>query len=210
MGLDTPPLRQILEALLLIADAPVTEAQLAAAAETDTATVAAQLRTWQAELTESASGFDLRSTAEGWRLYTRRDYAPYVERMLLDGSRAKLTRAALETLAVIAYRQPVTRSRIAAVRGVNVDGVVRTLAARGLIVEAGTDEETGGLQYRTTELFLDRMGITSLAELPDITPLLPDIDIVDELSDDPEEDPRIPLSRRKRDTVEDVNDESGQ
>lgn len=210
MGLDTPPLRQILEALLLIADAPVTEAQLAAAAETDTATVAAQLRTWQAELTESASGFDLRSTAEGWRLYTRRNYAPYVERMLLDGSRAKLTRAALETLAVIAYRQPVTRSRIAAVRGVNVDGVVRTLAARGLIVEAGTDEETGGLQYRTTELFLDRMGITSLAELPDITPLLPDIDIVDELSDDPEEDPRIPLSRRKRDTVEDVNDESGQ
>lgn len=199
---DTTTLRSILEALLLVVDSPVTETRLADAAESDPATIAAELRTWQAELATSGSGMDLRATAEGWRLYTRRDYSRYVERLLLDGARSKLTRAALETLAVIAYRQPVTRARIAAVRGVNVDGVVRTLSARGLIVEAGTDDDTGGMQYRTTELFLERMGLGSLAELPDITPLLPDIDIVDELSDDPDDDPRIARSRRNRETVE--------
>lgn len=199
---DPVELRHVLEALLLVVDAPATESQLADAAQAPVAEVAATLRAWQSELDEAGSGMDLRASAEGWRLYTRREYADAVERLLLDGSRAKLTRAALETLAVIAYRQPVTRSRIAAVRGVNVDGVVRTLCARGLVVEAGTDPETGGLQYRTTELFLERMGISGLGELPDITPLLPDIDIVDELSDDPEEDPRIPLSRRGRGKVE--------
>jgi segregation and condensation protein B len=98
---------------------------------------------------------------------------------------------------VIAYRQPVTRSRIAAVRGVNVDGVMRTLVARGLTVECGTDPDTGGMLYRTTELFLERLGLTSLDELPDIAPLLPDVDLVDEMSDDPADDPRIPVGRRR-------------
>lgn len=199
---DRAELRHVLEALLLVVDAPATESQLASAAGAEIADVTAELRAWQAELDDAGSGMDLRASAEGWRLYTRREYADAVERLVLDGARSKLTRAALETLAVIAYRQPVTRSRIAAVRGVNVDGVVRTLCARGLVVEAGNDPETGGLMYRTTELFLERMGISGLGELPDITPLLPDIDIVDELSDDPDEDPRIPLSRRNRGTVE--------
>ena len=96
-------------------------------------------------------------------------------------SRRKLTRAALETLAVIAYRQPVTRSRVAAVRGVNVDGVIRTLVTRGLIEETGSDPDTGGILYRTTELFLERLGLSSLQDLPPIAPLLPEVDAIDDV-----------------------------
>lgn len=198
LGSDTSsPLRSRLEALLLVVDQPTAEGALAAAADSTPAEVAAELRGWRDDLTARGSGIDLRRTEEGWRLYTRREFAPYVERLLTDGTRSTLTRAALETLAVIAYRQPVTRSRVAAVRGVNVDGVMRTLVARGLAVECGTDPDTGGLLYRTTELFLERLGLTSLEELPDIAPLLPDVDLVDEMSDDPAEDPRIPLGRRR-------------
>lgn len=193
-----PPLRARLEALLLVVDQPVAEAALASAADSTPAQVEAELRAWRGDLTAVGSGMDLRRSGEGWRLYTRRELAPYVERLLTDGTRSTLTRAALETLAVIAYRQPVTRSRIAAVRGVNVDGVMRTLVARGLALECGTDADTGGMLYRTTELFLERLGLTSLDELPDIAPLLPDVDLVDEMSDDPAEDPRIPLGRRRK------------
>lgn len=194
---EGPPLRARLEALVLVVDQPTPESALAAAAESTAAEVEAELRAWRDELTAAGSGMDLRRSGDGWRLYTRRDLAPYVERLLTDGTRATLTRAALETLAVIAYRQPVTRSRVAAVRGVNVDGVMRTLVARGLAVECGTDADTGGILYRTTELFLERLGLTSLDELPDIAPLLPDVDLVDEMSDDPADDPRIPLGRRR-------------
>lgn len=202
-GPDAPPLRARLEALLLVVDQPTGEDALAAAAGSTPGEVDADLRAWRDELTAGGSGMDLRRTGEGWRLYTRRELAPYVERLLTDGTRSTLTRAALETLAVIAYRQPVTRSRVAAVRGVNVDGVMRTLAARGLIVECGSDSETGGILYRTTELFLERLGLASLDELPDIAPLLPDVDLVDEMSDDPADDPRIPLGRRRRDQAPD-------
>lgn len=198
-GPDVPeaPLRAVLEALLLVVDQPVAEEQLAGAAGVEAAAVSAELLAWRRELTDAGSGMDLRRSEEGWRLYTRRELAPFVERLLTDGSRSRLTRAALETLAVIAYRQPVTRSRVAAVRGVNVDGVMRTLVARGMVVECGTDTESGGLLYRTTELFLERLGIASLDELPDIAPLLPDVDLVDELSDDPADDPRVPVGRRR-------------
>jgi segregation and condensation protein B len=114
------------------------------------------------------------------RLYTRLAYAPAVEKYLRDGQRSRLTQAALETLAVIAYRQPVTRARVAAVRGVNVDGVVRTLLSRGLIAEVGTDPETGGSLFATTELFLEKMGLQTLAELPSLAPMLPDLDALDD------------------------------
>ena len=124
-------------------------------------------------------GIDLRRVGGGWRFYTRDTYAPYVERLLLDGQRAKLTRAALETLAVVAYRQPVTRARVAAVRGVNCDGVLRTLVTRGLIKEAGVDGATQGTLFRTTELFLERLGLTSVDDLPPLAPLLPDVDAID-------------------------------
>jgi segregation and condensation protein B len=111
--------------------------------------------------------------------------------MLLDGSRSKLTRAALETLAVVAYRQPVTRARVSAVRGVNVDAVIRTLLARGLVTEAGTDHDSGAVTFATTELFLERLGLSSLNDLPDIAPLLPDVDVIEDLSESLDSEPRF-------------------
>nr|WP_236808994.1 SMC-Scp complex subunit ScpB [Amycolatopsis albispora] len=174
-------LEAALEALLLVVDSPVSEESLAGALEQPVERVTAKLESMSTALTERASGIDLRRVGEGWRYFTRDTYAPYVEKLLMDGQRAKLTRAALETLAVIAYRQPVTRARVAAVRGVNVDGVIRTLLARGLVEETGTDAETGGNLYVTTELFLERLGLSSLADLPPIAPLLPEVDSIDDI-----------------------------
>ncbi len=170
-----------LESVLLVVDSPIAEDQLSSALEQPVKRVKEALRRISTRYTESGSGIDLRRAGDGWRFYTRDRYAPFVEKLLLDGQRAKLTRAALETLAVIAYRQPVTRARIAAVRGVNVDGVIRTLVARGLIEEIGTDSDTGGILYRTTELFLERLGLSSLADLPPIAPLLPEVDAIDDV-----------------------------
>jgi segregation and condensation protein B len=198
-GIDvaTPPeledseLGAALEALLLVVDTPVTVDQLAVATEQPSYRVAAKLAVMAEELTNRESGIDLREAGGGWRMYTRARFAPYVERLLLDGARAKLTRAALETLAVVAYRQPVTRARVSAVRGVNVDAVMRTLLARGLITEAGVDPDSGAVTFATTELFLERLGLTSLADLPDIAPLLPDVDVIDDLSETLGEEPRF-------------------
>lgn len=170
-----------LEALLLVVDSPVSEEALASAVEQPVERVTELLRTLAEDLKDRASGIDLRRIGDGWRFYTRDIFAPFVEKLLLDGHRSKLTRAALETLAVIAYRQPVTRARVAAVRGVNVDGVIRTLLARGLVEEVGTDAETGGNLYTTTELFLERLGLSSLADLPAIAPLLPEVDSIDDV-----------------------------
>jgi segregation and condensation protein B len=189
--LDPEELGSVLEALLLVVDTPVTVEALAAAIDQPVYRVAAKLEVLADELTERDSGIDLRRTSEGWRMYTRARFAPYVEKLLLDGARTKLTRAALETLAVVAYRQPVTRARVSAVRGVNVDAVMRTLLARGLITEAGTDEDTGAVTFATTELFLERLGLTSLTELPDIAPLLPDVDSIEDLSESLDSEPRF-------------------
>lgn len=178
-GLDEAGLRSALEALLLVVDAPAPAEVLATALDAPVGRVAAALGEWSAELTARASGMDLRRVGDGWRLHTRDTYAPQVEKLITDGSRSRLTRAALETLAVVAYRQPLTRARIAAVRGVNVDGVVRTLLARGLLAEAGTDPETHATLYTTTGLFLERLGLSSLADLPPLAPLLPEVDLID-------------------------------
>lgn len=189
--LDADELKRVLEALLLVIDTPVTADALAAATEQPVYRVAAKLQLMADELTGRDSGIDLRHTSEGWRMYTRARFAPYVEKLLLDGARTKLTRAALETLAVVAYRQPVTRARVSAVRGVKVDAVMRTLLARGLITEVGTDADTGAVTFATTELFLERLGLTSLSELPDIAPLLPDVDTIDDLSESLDSEPRF-------------------
>jgi segregation and condensation protein B len=181
----------VLEALLLVVDTPVTVQALAAVTEQPVHRIAAKLRLLADELTERDSGIDLREAGGGWRMYTRARFAPYVERLLLDGARSKLTRAALETLAVVAYRQPVTRARVSAVRGVNVDAVMRTLLARGLVTEAGADPDTGAATFATTELFLERLGLSSLADLPDIAPLLPDVDVIDDLSESLDSEPRF-------------------
>src|SRR5246127_2724219 len=189
--LEHAELGAVLEALLLVVDTPVTVEALAAATEQPAYRVAAKLRLMADDLTERDSGIDLREAGGGWRMYTRARFAPYVERLLLDGSRSKLTRAALETLAVVAYRQPVTRARVSAVRAVNVDAVIRTLIARGLITEAGTDPDTGAVTFATTELFLERLGLSSLADLPDIAPLLPAIDVIDDISESLHTEPRF-------------------
>nr|WP_254126566.1 SMC-Scp complex subunit ScpB [Amycolatopsis sp. CA-230715] len=174
-------LEAALEALLLVVDSPASEESLADALDQPVPRVTEALRLMATRFTERDSGIDLRRVGEGWRFFTRDTFAPFVEKLLLDGQRSKLTRAALETLAVIAYRQPVTRARVAAVRGVNVDGVIRTLLARGLIEETGTDAETGGTLYVTTELFLERLGLSSLNDLPPIAPLLPEVDSIDDI-----------------------------
>jgi segregation and condensation protein B len=189
--LSDDELGPVLEALLLVVDTPVTIDALTSATEQPGSRIAAKLRSMADELAERDSGIDLREAAGGWRMYTRARYAPYVERLLLDGARSKLTRAALETLAVVAYRQPVTRARVSAVRGVNVDAVMRTLLARGLITEAGTDPDTGAAAFATTELFLERLGLSSLADLPDIAPLLPGVDVIDDISENLDSEPRF-------------------
>ena len=189
--LDDADLTRVLEALLLVVDSPVNSETLAAATEQPVYRINDALHRMAEEFTARGSGIDLREMGGGWRMYTRARFAPYVERLLLDGARSKLTRAALETLAVVAYRQPVTRARISAVRGVNVDAVIRTLLARGLVTEAGNDSDTGATMFATTELFLERLGLASLNELPDIAPLLPDVDVIDELSDNLDSEPRF-------------------
>ena len=174
-----PSLSAVVEAVLLVTDEPLPAVTLAAVAERTTDEVVAVLHGLAEEYERTGRGFTLSEVAGGWRLYTRSDCAPYVERFVLDGQSARLTQAALETLAVIAYRQPVTRARVSAVRGVNVDGVVRTLVTRGLVVEAGTDPDSTATLYRTTDLLLERLGLRSLDELPSLAPYLPDLDELD-------------------------------
>ena len=167
-------LRAALEAILLVVDEPVGELMLAQTVEQPADRVAGTLATLSQEYTAAGRGFDLRRAAGGWRLYTRPEQAAYVERFVLDGQQARLTQAALETLAVVAYRQPVTRSRVAAVRGVNCDAVFRTLLTRGLVEEAGTEPDSGAHLYRTTSVFLEKLGLDSVDELPPLAPFLPD------------------------------------
>jgi segregation and condensation protein B len=181
--IDDDTMRRALEAILMVTDEPLPVLTLARAVGRPTGDVAAALGTLAEEYTEQGRGFDLREVGGGWRYYTRVEAAPYVERFVLDGQQARLTQAALETLAVVAYKQPVSRARVSAIRGVNVDGVMRTLVARGLVEEAGADTESQATLYRTTSYFLERMGMQSLDDLPELAPYLPDMDdIEDELA----------------------------
>jgi segregation and condensation protein B len=190
-----------LEAVLMVIDQPATEEELAAGLELTVDAVGTLLAELQREYDgytvnapdvvsaspagpgSSPRGFELRNIAGGWRIYSRAEFAHIVSKYVLEGQTARLTQAALETLAVIAYRQPVSRARISAIRGVNVDSVVRTLAQRGLIEDSGTDPESGAILYRTTSYFLERMGISSVAELPQLSPHLPGLDGIAEFYD---------------------------
>ena len=169
-------LKPALEAVLMIADQPLDNLTLAQAVDHPPTDVEQALTELAGAYTEEGRGFELRNVGGGWRYFTREEYAPVVEQFVLDGQQARLTQAALETLAVVAYRQPVSRSRVSAIRGVNVDGVMRTLLTRGLIEEAGVDASSGAVLYRTSSYFLERMGMADLSELPEIAPLLPEID----------------------------------
>jgi len=165
-----------LEALLLLAAEPVTEFELAQAVGVPESVVSETLTELVAFYDETGRGFELRQVAGGWRYYTREEHADLITRYVTEGQQSKLSQAALETLAVVAYTQPISRGRVSAVRGVNVDGVMRTLLARGLIEEAGHDSESGALLFATTSYFLERMGLQSLDDLPPLAPQLPEVE----------------------------------
>lgn len=180
-------LRAAAEAVLVVADGPVTCAALAEALGVGEARAGELLESLAAEYAgdgdDPARGFVLRRAAGGWRLASAPAFHDLVERFVIGGATSRLSQAALETLAVIAYRQPVTRGRIAAIRGVSVDGVVRTLCARGLIEEAGA-EPGGALLYRTTDEFLEYLGLDSLDDLPPLAPYLPEASALGEIENE--------------------------
>lgn len=183
LAVPVAELRPSLEALLMVADQPMDVAMLASAVGHTADDVEAALAALADEYTQQGRGFELRNVAGGWRFYTREEYAAVVEAHVLEGQQARLTQAALETLAVVAYKQPVSRARVSAIRGVNVDGVMRTLLTRGLVEEAGQDTGTGANLYRTTSYFLERIGVESLDDLPALAPYLPEMDdVADELA----------------------------
>lgn len=163
-----------LEALLLMATEPIGAAELAAALDVPKPVVWDALERIAAFYDETGRGFELRQVGQGWRLYTRAEHADVIARWVTEGQHARLSQAALETLAVVAYLQPISRSRVSAIRGVNVDGVIRTLVTRELIEEVGTSPDTGAMLFGTTDLFCERMGITSVEELPALAPFLPE------------------------------------
>lgn len=209
-GLEELPggVRSALEAVLMVIDQPATAEELAAGLNVTVAVVEDLLEELRQEYSgytvkapgrdvddsqgdmdtdartsAAPRGFELRNVAGGWRIYSRPEFADVVGRFVLEGQTARLTQAALETMAVIAYRQPVSRARVSAIRGVNVDSVVRTLVQRGLIEDSGTDPESGAILYRTTSYFLERMGIGSVAELPQLSPHLPGLEGIEEFFD---------------------------
>jgi len=167
-----------LEAILMVADEPQSLVSLATAVGAPTAAVRQAVETLVADFDGADGGtrrgFELREVGGGWRFYVRPEFDPVVRDFVLTQNPSRLSQAALETLAVIAYKQPITRSSIAQIRAVNVDSVVRTLLGRGLITESATDSETGAITYETTELLLTHLGLNSLDELPLISPLLSD------------------------------------
>ncbi len=175
---DPAELERRLEAIMMIADEPLPLVTLATALGAPVPAVRQALERlvadYDGETGGPRRGFELREVGGGWRLYVRAEHDDLVRDFVLTQSPTKLSQAALETLAVIAYKQPIARSSIAAIRAVNVDSVVRTLLGRGLITEAYTDAETGAIHYETTPLLLTQLGINSLDELPPISPLLPD------------------------------------
>ncbi len=182
-GLGAPSIEAACEAILLLADEPMPTAQLAGILRAPEEAVVAVLVGLAAQYTEQGRGFDLRPVAGGWRYYTRDDCADVVSRFVLDGQAGRLSQAALETLAIIAYRQPIPRGRISAVRGVNVDGVVRTLMTRGLVTEAGTELGGQSTLLATTPYFLERLGIATLADLPPIADHVPSYEDLGDLID---------------------------
>jgi len=204
-GISPGRARAALEAVLMVIDQPATAVELASGLDLTVDVVEGLLAELQREyngytvnapdvddaslaintagFSATARGFELRNIAGGWRIYSRAEFADIVGGFVLEGQTARLTQAALETLAVIAYRQPVSRARVSAIRGVNVDSVVRTLTQRGLIEDSGTDPESGAILYRTTSYFLERMGIGSVAELPQLSPHLPGLEGIEEFYD---------------------------
>jgi len=165
----------------MVVDEPVTELTLASVLEVTVDEVVSALDDLSTSYEDR--GFALKAINGGWRFYSHPDCSAVVEKFVLDGQQNRLTQAALETLAVIAYRQPVSRARVSAIRGVNVEAVMKTLITRGLVEEYGVEPETGAILYKTTSYFLERLGLKNLEDLPALAPYLPDLDRLDEVLD---------------------------
>ena len=174
-------IQRSIEAILMVVDEPVSETTLAAILEQPEEEIFKALS--ELVLSYEGRGFELKKINGGWRFYSHPDQSTVVERFVLDGQQARLTQAALETLAVIAYRQPISRARVSAIRGVNVEAVMKTLLNRGLVEEAGIEHESGAILYKTTSYFLERLGINSIEDLPALAPYLPDLAALDEVLD---------------------------
>jgi len=170
-----------IEAILMVVDEPVSELTLAQVLEKTVEEVEMALA--RLETSYEDRGFCLRKVNRGWRFYSSPEFSSAVEKFVLDGQQSRLTQAALETLSVIAYRQPVSRARVSAIRGVSVEAVMKTLVTRGLVEESGLEHETGAILYKTTSYFLERLGLNSLEDLPALAPYLPDLDGLDEILD---------------------------
>ena len=179
--MENSEITRSIEAILMVVEEPVSELVLAQIIEVPTEQVLEALQRLSADYESSGRGFALKQIAGGWRFYSHPDLAPLVEKFVLDGQQAKLTQAALETLAVIAYRQPISRARVSAIRGVNVEAVMKTLVTRGLVEECGVESETGAILYRTTHYFLERIGLNRVEDLPALAPFLPNVDGLDEV-----------------------------
>jgi segregation and condensation protein B len=178
---DEATLGRSIEAILMVVDEPVNEITLASVLQVTVEQINAALE----RLTSSYDdrGFTLKSINGGWRFYSDPEFSASVEKFVLDGQQNRLTQAALETLAVIAYRQPISRARVSAIRGVNVEAVMKTLITRGLVEEYGVENETGAILYKTTSYFLERLALNRIEDLPPLAPHLPDIDSLDEILD---------------------------
>jgi len=181
MKMSESELYRSLEAILMVVEEPVSELVLAQIIERPTEEIISALNTMAQKYQSEDRGFELRQISGGWRFYSHPDLAPLVEKFVLDGQQARLTQAALETLSVIAYKQPVSRARVSAIRGVNVEAVMKTLVSRGLVEEAGVEGESGSVLYKTTSFFLEKLGLNKVEDLPALAPFLPDIDGLDEL-----------------------------
>ena len=170
-----------IEAILMVVDEPVSEIVLAQVLEKPVEEIEELLAHMLTRYEDH--GFSLRKINGGWRFYSNPEFSSVVEKFVLDGQQSRLTQAALETLSVIAYRQPVSRARVSAIRGVNVEAVMKTLVTRGLVEEAGVEHESGAILYATTSYFLERLGLNSLEDLPALAPYLPNLDGLDEILD---------------------------
>ncbi len=189
--MDRSASRRALEAILFVVDEPVAVSTLSEVLETSRAEIETELAALASELEQEGRGFVLRHVAGGWRFYTAPDMAPYIERWVRGRRSGRLSRAALETLAVIAYKQPISRAEVAEIRGVNADGAMRTLVSRGLIAEVGRDDGPGqAVLYGTTTRFLEDVGLSSLNDLPPLADFLPPGPAPDEPSPEHQRDAR--------------------
>ena len=205
--------RRAIEAVLMVAEMPVEPQLLAQLLELPVARVTELCQAMADQYEAEGRGFTLVAVAGGWRFQSHADLAPYVERFVLEGQSARLSAAALETLAIVAYKQPVSRAQVAAIRGVNVDGVIRTLQQRGFITEVAKDPGPGlAVLFGTTPLFLERLGLNSLDELPMLSEFVPGADVVEHLETSLRPTPGPTLSERL-DEIEAANavrgDEAG-